>query len=118
MDITVKYDFFGGFADEGYECEMEISDNLYERLEEYDNDGEILDKDFISEEMPGLHKRILKAIKNQVEEYEMLDDFPKHEERIGGNRVEVYDHESSEELQFYDFDDMDEDDLDYMVELY
>ncbi|MBR0489298.1 MAG: hypothetical protein IJJ68_03730 [Prevotella sp.] len=115
MDITIKYDFFAGDPYDGYECETEIPDSWYDRLEEYEDDGELLDKDFISEEIPKLHKRILKAIKEQVEDYQMLDDFPKHKEKISANWVEVYDHESSKELLYYDMDDLDEDDLEYEV---
>ena len=53
--------------------DVEVKERELEWLTEKDDDGEYLDSDFISENRRGLHKRILRAIREDIE-YEQDDD--------------------------------------------
>lgn len=67
-DIEITYTVLG-FEEAGETTfDMEVSGRQYERLEDAELDGELLDTDYISENMPGLHKKILKAIRDNMEE--------------------------------------------------
>lgn len=67
-EIEITYTVLG-FEEAGETTfDMEVSDRQYERLEDAELDGELLDSDYISENMPGLHKKILKAIRENMEE--------------------------------------------------
>ena len=71
MNITVRYNVFGLDEEDAQELEMEVSDRQYDKLESYVEDGELLDEDFLSTEMPGLHKKILQAIHDDIEDREI-----------------------------------------------
>ena len=45
MNITVRYNVFGLDEEDAQELEMEVSDRQYDRLESYEEDGELLDED-------------------------------------------------------------------------
>ena len=83
MDITVRYNVFGLDEEDAQELEMEISDRQYDRLESYEEEGELLDEDFISTEMPGLHKKILQAIHDDIEDRNLDFHIVTHEEQGG-----------------------------------
>ena len=70
MDITVRYNLFSGDEDGEQEMSMEVSDGQYEKLEAFEEDGELLNEEFISLEMPGLHKKIMKTIHQDIEDRE------------------------------------------------
>ncbi len=48
--------------------DMDVKEKEYEWLSEKEGEGEYLDSDFISENRRGLHKRILKAIRNNMKD--------------------------------------------------
>lgn len=59
-EIEITYKVLG-FEEAGETSfDMEISEKQYERLSDADDEGELLDSDFLSEEMPGIHKKILR----------------------------------------------------------
>lgn len=67
-DIEITYTVLG-FEEAGETTfDMEVSDRQYERLEDAELDGELLDSDYMSDNMPGLHKKILDAIRENMEE--------------------------------------------------
>ena len=72
--IEITYTVFG--FDEAGETsfDMEVSDHLYNKLQDAEDEGEMLDSDYISEEMPGIHRKILKAIRENMEEEGMNPD--------------------------------------------
>lgn len=53
---------------------MEISENELEWMLDMEDDGEILDSEFMSEKRRSLHRKILKAIFNDMEERGMDDE--------------------------------------------
>ena len=66
--IEITYTVFG-FEEAGETTfEMDVSERTYEQLEEAEDNGEMLDQDFISSEMDGLHEKILREIRNNMEE--------------------------------------------------
>ena len=66
--IEVTYTVFG-FEEAGETTfDMDVSERNYNRLQDAEDEGEILDQDFISTEMKGLHKKILREIRNNMEE--------------------------------------------------
>lgn len=66
--IEITYTVLG-FEEAGETTfEMDVSERTYERLQRAEDDGEILDQDFISSEMDGLHDKILREIRNNMEE--------------------------------------------------
>lgn len=66
--IEITYTAFG-FEEAGETTfEMDVNDRLYDRLQDAEEEGEVLDSDYISEAMPGIHKKILKAIRRNMKE--------------------------------------------------
>lgn len=62
--IEVTYSVFG--FDEAGETtfDMDVSEKNYNRLQDAEDDGEMLDQDYISIEMRGLHNKIIREIHN------------------------------------------------------
>ena len=62
--IEVTYSVFG--FDEAGETtfDMDVSEKNYNRLQDAEDDGELLDQDYISIEMRGLHNKIIREIHN------------------------------------------------------
>ena len=71
--IEVSYTVYGHDDLDEISVEVEVNEREQEWLTEKDEDGEYLDSDFISENRRGLHKRILRAIREDIE-YEQDDD--------------------------------------------
>ena len=76
--IEVSYAILG---DDEETIDVEVKERDYEWLTNKDEDGEYLDSDFLSENRRGLHKRILRAIREHIEEksddkeeYSVFDD--------------------------------------------
>ena len=63
--IEVSYAILG---DDEETIDVEVKERDYEWLTNKDEDGECLDSDFLSENRRGLHKRILRAIREHIEE--------------------------------------------------
>ena len=71
--IEVSYTVYGHDDLDEVSIDVEVKERELEWLTEKDEDGEYLDSDFISENRRGLHKRILRAIREDIE-YEQDDD--------------------------------------------
>lgn len=51
--------------------DMDVSDSIYENLQNAEDEYEFLDSNFISVNMKGVHKKILKAIRENLEDESM-----------------------------------------------
>lgn len=71
--IEVSYTVYGHDDLDEVSVDVEVKERELEWLTEKDEDGEYLDSDFISENRRGLHKRILRAIREDIE-YEQDDN--------------------------------------------
>lgn len=114
-EIEITYKVWG-FEEAGETTfYMEISEKLYERLSDADDEGELLDSDFLSEEMPGIHKKILKAIRENMEEESFNPDDGKVEKRTcWGARYNEYSSGADHSLMVIASDE----DIEYEVNLY
>ena len=72
--IEITYSVFG--YDEAGETtfDMDVCDSVYDKLENAEDEGEFLDSDYISEHLRGIHKKILKAIRENMEELSLDAD--------------------------------------------
>lgn len=114
-EIEITYKVWG-FEEAGETTfYMEISEKQYERLSDADDEGELLDSDFLGEEMPGIHKKILKAIRENMEEESFNPDDGKVEKRTcWGARYKEYSSGADHSLM----EIADDDDIEYEVNLY
>ena len=71
--IEVSYTVYGHDDLDEVSVDVEVKERELEWLTEKDEDGEYLDSEFISENRRGLHKRILRAIREDIE-YVQDDD--------------------------------------------
>lgn len=71
--IEVSYSVIGydDFGDNTFE--MDIKERDYNWLTDKEDDGEYLDSDYVSENRRGLHKRILWAIRKNMEDESEID---------------------------------------------
>jgi len=111
-EIEITYSVFG-FEDTTFS--MEISEKLYDKLDDAESDGELLDSEYISEAMPRLHKNIIKAIRNNIEECSLdPDDGLIEKSTSWGAKYKEYsdaaDHSWMDALT-------DDDDIEYSIEL-
>ena len=65
--IEVSYTILGHDDFNDISVDVDIKERELEWLTEKDEEGEYLDSDFISENRKGLHKRILRAIREDIE---------------------------------------------------
>ena len=73
--IEVSYSILG-YDDVGETTfNVDVKERDYDWLTNKDEDGEYLDSDFISENRRGLHKRILRAIRENMEDELEIDDL-------------------------------------------
>lgn len=70
--IEVTYSVFGHDELGETTFDMDVSEAVYENLQDAEDEGDYLDSDFISENWKGIHKKIVKAIRQNMEE-ESLD---------------------------------------------
>lgn len=66
--VEITYSVFGYDRLGDTTFDMEVKDKEYEWLQDAEDEGEELSSDYISENRRGLHKRILKAIRNNMQE--------------------------------------------------
>lgn len=71
--IEVSYSVFGDYYLDDITIDVDVKEREYDWLTEKEDEGEDLDSDFISENRKGLHKRILRAIRENIE-YEQDND--------------------------------------------
>ena len=80
--IEVTYTAFG-YDDAGETTfEMEIPQGVFEQLEQAEDDGEYLDAEYISQNMKRLHRKILDAIRENMEEVGMDPNDGMKEKRL------------------------------------
>ena len=113
-EIEVTYSVFG-FDEAGQTSfVMEISSNQYDRLYDADLDGESLDSYYICDELPDIHERILKAIRNNMYEESLEPDDGMVVKRGFLNKTyKKYSLEASHQLMSIS----DDDDIEYEVNL-
>lgn len=114
--IEITYTVFG--FDEAGETsfDMEVSDHLYNKLQDAEDEGEMLDSDYISEEMPGIHRKILKAIRENMEEEGMNPDDGMIEKQYPwGAHYKEYNSDASH-MEMYNM--AEDDDIEYSVTIY
>jgi len=111
-EIEVTYTAFG-FEETTFT--MEISEKMYDKLDKLESDGETLDSDYFSEEMPNIHKKILKAIHRNMEDESLEPDDGMVEMNTSWNATykeysEKADHSLMEAI-------VDDDDIEYTIDL-
>lgn len=113
--IIITYTMFG--FDEAGETsfEMDVSDGIYEKLQNAEDEGEMLDSEFISDEMPGIHRKILKAIRENMEEESWNPNDGTVEKRHPGGSTYREKCDGASHLLMLTYDD--DDYIEYTVEL-
>ena len=115
-EIEVTYTVFG-FEEAGETSfDMDVSDNLYNKLQDAEECGESLDSDYISEEMPGIHRKILKAIHENMEEEGLNPDDGKIEKRLPWGATYREDCPGASHMEMYNM--AEDDDIEYSVTVF
>lgn len=115
-EIEITYTVFG-FEEAGETSfDMDVSDSIYNKLQDAEDEGELLDSDYISEEMPGIHRKILKAIRKNMEEECLNPDDGKIEKHTpwGTTYMEDCLEASHEEMSYM----ADDDDIEYTITIF
>jgi len=94
--------------------DMEVKDKDYEWLQNAEGEEGELTSDYISENRPGLHKRIIKAIRNNMKDEACDPDDGWVETYVSGVHRKEYDDHASYE---YASDIAEDDDIEYTVTL-
>ena len=96
--------------------DMEVSNRVFQKLQDAEDEGEYLDSEYISENMHKIHKKILRAIRNDMEEKGMDPDDGMVEKRYswGAPYKEYNPVVSYSEMQCI----ADDEDIDYTIYLY
>ena len=115
-EIEITYSVFGFDEADETTFSMEVSDNLYEKLQDAEDEGNLLDSDYISEEMKGIHKKILKAIRHNMEEegLEPDDGIIENKTCWGASNKEY----SLDASHSFIHDMAEDDDIEYSIDLY
>ena len=114
--IEITYTVLG--YDEAGETtfDMDVSDGVFNKLEEAEDEGEILDSDYVSVYFERLHKKILKAIRENMEEESLDPDDGKVE------KMTSWGFKYKEDCPGASHSDMhilaDDDDIEYSINLY
>jgi hypothetical protein len=114
--IEITYSVFG-YDDVGETTfNMDVSDNMYNKLQDAEDEGELLDSDFLSMSMTDIHKKILKSIRENMEEETMNPDDGMVEKSMpwGYKYKEYKPSHSHRDISFI----ADDDDIEYEVNLY
>ena len=110
----ITYSFIGSDAPDDT-FEMEFSVNDADKLKEAEEDGEFLDSNYISENLKSIHRKILCAIQEDLEDKsEDLHDGMKEVFYPPACFVWEKTHDSHQDL----LDLFDEDDVEYTVDIY
>ena len=112
--IDVTYTVFGYDRLGETTFDIEVKDKEYEWLENAEGEEGEITSDYISENRPGLHKRIIKAIRNNMKEEACDPDDGWVETYVSGVHRKEYDDHAS-----YDYasDIAEDDDIEYTVTL-
>ena len=113
--IEITYTVFG-FDEVGETSfDMDVSEHTYERLQDAEDDGETLDSDYISYEMDNLHDKILRAIRENMRDYDIYDPddgMTKKTMPWGYTYKEKDESRSHSSMQY-----VDDDDIEYEISL-
>lgn len=114
--IEITYTVFG--FDEAGETsfDMEVSDSLYNKLLEAEENGEYLDSDYISEEMPGIHRKILKAIRENMMDEGLNPDDGKKEKRLPWGATYKEDCPEASHMEMYNM--AEDNDIEYTISVF
>lgn len=112
--IEITYSVFGYEEVGETTFDMDISERDMEWLQNADDEGEYLDSDFISENRRGLHKRILKAIRNDMEEKSLAPDDGMVAKPYASLVKEYHQEASHQEM----FNFAEDEDIEYTVNYY
>lgn len=96
--------------------EMNVSESMYEKLQDIECEGEILDSEYLSEEKIGIHNKIIRAIRKNIEEETLFnpDDGVVEKRRPWGARYQEFDYNASHE----NLEVCDDDEIQYTISLY
>ena len=115
-EIEVTYTVLG-FEEAGETSfYTEVSDRIYDKLQDAEDDGGYLDSYYIAEEMPGIHRIILGRIRENMAEEGLDPDDGKIERHTllgGGDKEDCF--EASHSLMHGLADD---DDIEYTIMLF
>ena len=114
--IEITYSVLGNEEAGETTFELEVSDHIYNLLEENEDEGNFLDSDFISEELPSIHQKILRGIRNNMKEegFDPKDGIITTRQPWGAIK-ETYSLDASQEFLY---DNADDDEIEYSVLLY
>ncbi len=96
--------------------DADVSDSVYESLENAESSGEFLDSDYISENLEGIHKKILKAIRKNMEEESWNSDDGKVDKRMPWGFTYKEDCSGASHEDMLDF--AEDDDIEYTISLF
>ena len=100
--IEITYTAFGFEKVGETTFEMKVSENIYENLQSAMAEGEVLDDYYISHNMKSFHKKILKAIRNNMyEEGHDGDDGIVEERLFWGGTYDEY-HMDASHMEMHD----------------
>jgi len=109
--INVTYSVFGYEEAGETDFEMELSHNDFRWLQNADADGVFLNNEFIAENRKRLHRKILRAIRNNMEELSLEPGDGMVKVVVGISEWEEYNYSASHEGMSF----MAEDDIEYSI---
>ena len=114
--IEVTYTVMG--FDEAGETslEMDVSKKIYDALQEADDEGELLDSEYISENHRNIHRKILKAIRKNMEEESWDSEDGTIEKRLPWGATFREDCPGASHAEM--LNEAEDDDIEYSIELF
>jgi hypothetical protein len=114
--IEVTYTVMG--FDEAGETtfEMDVSEKMYDTLQEADDEGELLDSEYISENHRNIHRKILKAIRENMEEESWDSEDGTIEKRLPWGATFREDCPGASHAEM--LNEAEDDDIEYSIELF
>ena len=114
--IEVTYTV-SGFDEAGETTfEMDVSEKVYDTLQEADDEGELLDSEYISENHRNIHRKILKAIRENMEEESMDPEDGTIEKRLPWGATFREDCPGASHAEM--LTETEDDDIEYSIELF
>ena len=114
--VEVSYSVMGYEEAGETSFDMELSEREIEWLQNAEDEGEFLDSDFISENRKRLHKKILRAIRENMDEEAMNPDDGMVEKQLpwGPSYKEFHTDASYNDMAQY----ADDEDIEYTLNIY
>ena len=114
--IEVTYTVMG--FDEAGETtfDMDVSERMYDTLQEADDEGELLDSEYISENHRNIHRKILKAIRENMEEESWDSEDGAIEKRLPWGATFREDCPGASHAEM--LNEAEDDDIEYSIELF